>query len=40
MTFKVRFTGSATGQTSDVKNIQETLALILFYGGVLATVQS
>lgn len=39
-TFKVRLTGSVTGQISDVKNMQETPALILFSGGILAMVQS
>ena len=39
-TFKARLTGSVIGLISDVKNMQETLALILFSGGTLAMVQS
>ena len=39
-TFKARLTGSVIGQISDVKNMQETLALILFFGGILAMVQN
>ena len=39
-TFKARLTGSVIGQISDVKNMQETPALILFSGGTLAMVQS
>ena len=39
-TFKARLTGSVIGQISDVKNMQETLALILFSGGILAMVQN
>ena len=39
-TLEVSFIGGATGKTSDVKNLQEMLALILFSGGVLAMVQS